>query len=179
MRQQTLRVAEGAALVALALALSYMERMIPLGLLIPLPGVKLGFANIVTVLALYGLGSATAFSVLVVRCVLGSMFGGGVSGLMFSLTGGILAMAVMALARYAKPLSIYGVSILGAAAHNAGQVLAAMVMMKSPAVLAYLPPLLLVGLFTGFLTGAVTAATLGALDKSGQLQKIKRRRTSA
>lgn len=176
MSRPTVRIAEGAALVALALALSYLERLLPLGLLIPLPGVKLGLANIVTVLALYGLGAGTAFSVLVIRCVLGSVFGGGVTGLLFSLTGGVLAMAVMAVTRGGRLFSIYGVSILGAAAHNTGQVLAAMAVMRSPTVAAYLPPLLLVGLATGFLTGAVTAATLGALAKNGQLQHIQSRR---
>ncbi|MEG2233191.1 MAG: Gx transporter family protein, partial [Oscillospiraceae bacterium] len=74
-----------AVLVAMALGLSYFERFIPLQLLIPIPGVKLGLANIVTMLALYFLGTGAAFIILIVRCVMSSIFGGGIAGLMFSL----------------------------------------------------------------------------------------------
>ena len=80
-----------ALLIAVALVLSYMERFFPLQLLIPLPGIKLGLANIVTVMALYFFGEKHAFTILVLRCVLGSVFGGGISGLAFSLTGGLLS----------------------------------------------------------------------------------------
>ena len=72
---KTKQLALSAVLVALALGLSYLERFIPLQLLIPLPGVKLGLANIVTMMALYFLSGRIAFSVLVVRCLLGSLFG--------------------------------------------------------------------------------------------------------
>lgn len=158
-----------AMLTALALALSYMERFIPLGLLVPLPGVKLGLANIVTLMALYFLGPRYAFSILVCRCFLGSVFGGGVTALAFSLMGGLLAMTVMALAKKLRFLSVYGVSLLGAAAHNVGQILAAMVLLKSPYAAAYLPFLLLVSMGTGFLTGAVASGLFRALLASGQL----------
>ena len=150
-------------LVALALALSYTERFIPLQLVIPLPGVKLGLANIVTLLALYWMGWKSAFSILILRCILGSVFGGGITGLMFSLTGGLIAMALMALYKKVPFFSVYGVSILGAAAHNIGQILAAMVLMHSVYVAAYLPYLLLVALFTGAATGAACAGVLRIL----------------
>ena len=76
-------------LTALALALSYMENLFPLTLAIPLPGVKLGLANIVTVFALYALGTAPAFLILIARCLLGAMFAGNMSALIFSLLGGV------------------------------------------------------------------------------------------
>ena len=126
-------------MIALALALSYTERFIPLQLLVPLPGVKLGLANIVT------------------------LFGGGITGLLFSLLGGVLAMSMMTLARRVKLFSIYGVSILGAAAHNVGQILAAMVLMQSVYVAAYLPYLLVVAVFTGLFTGGACAGVLRIL----------------
>ena len=157
------QIAQGAILVALALALSYTERFIPLQLVIPLPGVKLGLANIVTLLALYRMGGKSAFSILILRCILGAVFGGGITGLLFSLTGGLLAMSVMALCRKTPCFSVYGVSILGAAAHNIGQILAAMVLMHSVYVAAYLPYLLLVALLTGTATGAACAGVLRAL----------------
>ena len=157
-----------ALLIALALALSYTERFIPLQMVVPLPGVKLGLANIVTLIALYLLGPKYAFAILIPRCIFGAVFGGGITGLMFSLTGGILAMATMALARKLPLFSVYGVSILGAAAHNVGQILAAMVLMHSYYIGAYLPYLLLVALFTGFATGAACAGVLRAF-KAGNI----------
>ena len=159
-KNATRRMTLCAVLVTLALALSYTERFIPLGWVIPLPGVKLGLANIVTLVALYMLGSKSAFAILVPRCILGALFGGGITGLMFSLTGGILALGMMAWCRKAPFFSIYGVSILGAAAHNVGQILAAMVLMHSVQILAYLSYLLIVALFTGFATGAASAGVL-------------------
>ena len=160
---KTKRLTLCAILIALALALSYTERFIPLQMVIPLPGVKLGLANIVTLMALYLMGPKAAFAILIPRCIFGAVFGGGITGLMFSLTGGILAMVAMILAKRVPVFSIYGVSILGAAAHNVGQILAAMVLMNSRYIGAYLPYLLAVALFTGFATGAAGAGVLRAL----------------
>ena len=145
------------------MALSYTERFIPLQMLVPLPGVKLGLANIVTLMALYLMGPKAAFAILIPRCIFGAVFGGGITGLAFSLVGGLLAMAVMCLARKIPAFSVYGVSILGAAAHNVGQILAAMVLMNSVYIGAYLPYLLGVALFTGFATGAACAGVLRIL----------------
>ena len=160
---KTKRLALCAVLIALAMALSYTERFIPLQMVIPLPGVKLGLANIVTLIALYMMGPKTAFAILIPRCVFGAVFGGGITGLAFSLTGGILAMVTMIVAKKSPVFSVYGVSILGAAAHNIGQILAAMVLMNSVYIGAYLPYLLVVALFTGFATGAAGAGVLRAL----------------
>lgn len=162
----TRKLTLSAVLIALALALSYTERFIPLQMVIPLPGVKLGLANIVTLVALYTLGAKHAAVILVSRCFLGSLFGGGITGLMFSLTGGIFAMAVMAISSKIPFLSIYGVSILGAAAHNIGQICAAMVLMNSVYIGAYLPYLLLISLFTGTATAAAGAGVVRALIKA-------------
>lgn len=160
---KTKRLALCAMLVALALALSYMERFLPLQLLIPLPGVKLGLANIVTLIALYLFGPGVAFGILIPRCIMGAVFGGGITGLLFSLTGGLLAMSVMCLGRKVSALSVYGVSVLGAAAHSVGQILAAMVLMSSVYVGAYLPWLLGVSVLTGLATGAAGAGVLRVL----------------
>lgn len=155
-------IALSAVLVALALALSYTERFIPLQLVIPLPGVKLGLANIATLVSLYLLGWKATVPVVAVRCFLGGLFGG-LTGILFSLTGGLLALSVMALCKRAPIFSIYGVSVLGAAAHNIGQLLAATALMGSVHVWAYLPYLLLIAIFTGTATGAAGAGILRAL----------------
>lgn len=158
-----------AILISLALVLSYIERFIPLQMVVGLPGVKLGLANIVTLMALYFLGVKSAFTILVLRCFLGSFFGGGLSSLAFSLTGGVCALLIMTLIRKVKLFSVYGVSVLGAAAHNIGQIAVAMVFMKSVYVAGYLPYLLVVSIFTGLATGSVCAGVFRILAVSGQI----------
>lgn len=137
--------------------------MFPVSLLIPLPGIKLGLANIVTVYALYALGPASALAILLARCLLGAMFAGNASALLFSLMGGGLSMLVMIVLRHLPGLSIYGVSIGGAAAHNLGQIGAAMIVLGGTAVLGYLPVLLAVSLLTGTLTGFVAGLLFRAM----------------
>ena len=165
---KTKQVVQAALMVSLALALSYVERFIPLQLLVPLPGVKLGLANIVTMVALYCMTPQIAFGILVVRCILGCMFGNGVTALAMSLTGGICAFAVMLCSKRIPFISIFGVSILGAAAHNFGQVCAASLLLYSGYTFGYLPFLLLVAIPSGFITGTISAATLRVLTTAGK-----------
>ncbi|MDY4444044.1 MAG: Gx transporter family protein, partial [Butyricicoccus sp.] len=89
---RTKRIALCGMLSALALALSLMERMIPLELLIPIPGIKLGLANVVTMFALLFLSPKEAYSILLCRVVLASLFAGSVTQFLFSLMGGLLAL---------------------------------------------------------------------------------------
>ncbi len=152
-----------ALLTAMALGLSYLENFFPLSAAIPLPGVKLGLANIVTLFALYALGPGQALLILLARCLLGAMFAGNASALLFSLLGGLGALVVMALLSRSRRLSVYGVSTGGAAAHNCGQILAAMLTLGGTGPLYYLPVLLGVSLFTGGLTGFLTACLFRAL----------------
>ncbi len=152
-----------AVLTALALALSYLENLFPLSLAIPIPGIKLGLANIVTVFALYALGPAQALLILLARCFLGALFAGNMNALIFSLLGGVTAMVVMIALSRLRYLSIYGVSVGGAAAHNCGQVAAAVLTLGNTAPLYYLPVLLGVSLLTGALTGLVSACLFRAL----------------
>ncbi|MEG2176885.1 MAG: Gx transporter family protein [Oscillibacter sp.] len=153
-----------AVLTALALGLSYLENFLPLTLAIPIPGMKLGLANIVTVFALYALGPGEALCILISRCFLGSLFAGNLNALLFSMLGGLAAMLVMIALNRLRGLSVYGVSIGGAAAHNCGQVAAAVVSMGNLAPLYYLPILLGVSLFTGALTGFVAGLLFRALQ---------------
>ena len=163
MRITTKKLALAAVLTALALGLSTLENLLPVSLLVPLPGIKLGLANIVTVFALYRLGAPFALAILVARCLLGAMFAGNVSALLFSLMGGVLAMLTMIVLRRVRGLSVYGVSIAGAAAHNIGQICAAIVVLGGTAVLGYLPVLLGVSLITGTLTGFVASLLFRAM----------------
>lgn len=163
MKITTKKIALGAVLTALALGLSTLENLFPISFLIPLPGVKLGLANIVTVFALYELGALPALLILIGRCFLGALFAGNFNALLFSLMGGVLAMLVMIALKHLPALSIYGVSIGGAAAHNVGQICAAMITLGNTLVLGYLPLLLAVSLFTGTLTGFVSSLLFRAM----------------
>ena len=140
------RLTRCAVLTALAL---------PLTILFPLPGLRLGLANLVTVYALCRLSRREALLILLARCLLGALVGGNLTALAFSLTGGALALGVMAAAVRLGALSLFGVSILGAA-HNTGQILAATAVLGSDAPLVYLPPLLLCSLVTGAVTGGAS-----------------------
>lgn len=163
MKLTTKKLALCAVLTALALGLSTLESLFPVSVLVPLPGIKLGLANIVTVFALYRLGGIPALAILIARCLLGAMFAGNASALLFSLMGGVLAMLTMIVLRRVRGLSVYGVSIAGAAAHNIGQICAAMVVLGGTAVLGYLPVLLGVSLITGTLTGFVASLLFRAM----------------
>lgn len=163
MKIHTKKLALGAVLTALALGLSTIENLFPVTLFIPLPGVKLGLANIVTVFALYELGAVPALTILVARCLLGGLFAGNASALIFSMLGGLTAMLVMIGLKQLKRLSIFGVSIGGAAAHNVGQIVAAMITLGNTMVLGYLPFLLAVSLLTGTLTGFIAALLFRAM----------------
>ena len=163
MKITTKKIALCAVLTALALGLSTLENLFPISFLIPLPGVKLGLANIVTLFALYRVGILPALLILVGRCFLGALFAGNFNALLFSLMGGLLAMLVMIALKQIPALSVYGVSIGGAAAHNIGQIGAAMINLGNTLVLGYLPLLLAISLFTGALTGFVSSLLFRAM----------------
>ena len=163
MKLSTRQLTLCAVLTAMALALSYLENFFPLSLAIPIPGIKLGLANIVTLFALYALGPGQALLILVARCLLGAVFAGNMHTQIFSLREGVTAMLVRLGLSRLRHLSVYGVSVGGAAAHNCGQVAAAVLTLGNEAPLYYLPVLLGVSLFTGALTGLIAAFLFRAL----------------
>lgn len=171
---KTKRIALCGMLTALALALSLAERMIPIELLIPIPGVKLGLANVVTMFALLFLTPGEAYAILFCRVVLAALFAGSVTQLLFSLFGGVLALTTvwLLLHKQGKWFSFYGISAASAAMHNFGQVLAAMLVMQTMDIIAYLPLLLVSSIPMGFLTGAI----LDVLQKHmRQLRLVERK----
>ena len=141
-------------LLALSLALSFFENML-LPPLLPLPGVKLGLANIVTIFSLYTLSPYAAFTILILRSFLSSVFAGGVTALAFSLSGGILALFSMLFVKHFRCFSIFGVSILGAAFHSIGQIISASILFLSLSIFMYLPIMLIASIVTGFLTAFI------------------------
>ena len=141
-----------AILAAAALTIFVAEAQIPP--VLPLPGIKLGLANIITLVAMAILNRRDAGLILAVRIILGSVFTGGVSSLIFSLAGGALAYAVMAAVIGLFPENLmWVVSTLGAIGHNAGQLIAAVFVTGTPGILIYAPALLASAVITGVFTG--------------------------
>lgn len=161
-------------LISMAIVISYFERLIPIGVIIPLPGIKLGLANIVTIFALFYLGFQSAFFVTVIRCMIVSLLFGSLTSLIFSLSGGILALIVMSLLKkgYGVIFTMIGVSVGGAAAHNTGQIIAASFMLKSTAVFGYLPVLLLTSLVTGVLTAIASESLFNHMKRIPVFDKM-------
>lgn len=158
-------------LLALSLIVAYIEGIMPLQAVVPIPGVKLGLANIVIVLAVLLVGYFPAFIVMVLRCVMSSLLFGSVTTLAFSLSGGLLSFAVSSLLIrlfFPRSLSLIGISVAGAAAHNIGQIAAAAFFVYDTAIFYYLPFLIFAAIVTGCVTGAVMHVVYDKLLKSGK-----------
>jgi heptaprenyl diphosphate synthase len=158
------RVTRFALLVATAVVLHMVEGMFPPPL--PLPGAKLGLANIVGLVSLVALGWRAALSLVLIRTVLGSLIGGGLLGFGFILSfgAGMAATSAMALCRWAgrERFSLLGVSLLGALTHNLAQLALAAAIVRHTGLLTYLPYMLLGSLPTGAVTGLAAHAALAA-----------------
>lgn len=142
---------------ALALACNLLEALIPLQAFIPLPGIKLGLANVVSVYVLYYIGEKEAFSVTVCRCIIASLILGSVTSFAFSLCGGVLSLtSSVLLKKIAKSrVSFIGVCVIGASCHNLGQIAVCCAMFGTLAVVRYLPLLLLSSVICGGIIGGI------------------------
>mgnify|MGYP001229412677 CR=1 FL=1 len=150
-----LRLTRISVFTAVALVMHYLEGLLP-PLLAFAPGSKIGLSNIITLSAIIFLGYFDAFAVLIVRCVLASVFGN-VFGLIYSLGGGICAFAVMSLLyRFACPkISVIGISVLGAVAHNITQTFIAAAIVQQINLIIILPLMLIASVIAGVFVGIV------------------------
>ncbi len=155
------RVAYFGVFTALALIFSYIETLIPLQF--GIPGVKLGLANLVIVLALYKMGTGEAYLLSVVRVLLTGFLFGNYFSIIYSLAGGLLSLSVMALLRKNGGFSVMGVSLAGGVFHNIGQLIVAMLVVETFNVIYYVPVLLIAGMLTGLLIGIVSNEMLKRL----------------
>ncbi len=137
-------------LVALAFVFSYIETLLPS---VGIPGVKLGLANVVVLVALYGFGARDALVVALVRVVLVGFTFGNPASLLYSLAGGLLSFAAMAVLHRSDRLSVLGVSVAGGVCHNLGQLAVAALVLRIPDITWYLPVLVASGVATGALVG--------------------------
>ena len=157
----TKKVSYCAMMTALAMIFSYVESMIPINF--GIPGVKLGIANLVSVIGLYFLRPREVLMIVVMRILLtGFLFGNGMS-ILYSLAGGLLSFAVMVMIKKIRGFSIIGTSIAGGISHNIGQILVAACVVENLKMMYYLPVLLIAGAITGMLIGIVGSRILNII----------------
>lgn len=159
---KTKKIVLMALLTAIALTIFVVENQLPAP--VPIPGVKLGLANIITLVTMLLLGKQEAGAVLLVRVLLGAMFAGSPSTLLFSAAGGFLAWLVMCLTvGLFDQKQLWIVSALAGLAHNAGQLLTCALVVKTPGIFAYAPILAVSGVLTGVFTGLAAMYLIRAL----------------
>ena len=152
------RAAYFGVFTALALILSYVEILIPISF--GVPGVKLGLANLIIVIVLYKTDWKEALLLSVVRIVLAGFIFGNMFSILYSLAGGMLSLAVMAVLKKGGSFSVAGVSVAGGVSHNIGQLIVAMIVVETYQVGYYLPVLLIAGVLTGFVIGIISGEVL-------------------
>ena len=158
------RITRDALLLTAALVIYLLEAQLPP--LAPLPGVKLGLANIITVYAMFRVGAKDALAILLLRVLLGSLFGGNWMAFAYSLAGGIFCYAAMLLLRkILTEKQIWVASAVGAIFHNIGQTLTAMALFRTAAVAVYFPVLVASGVVTGVFTGLCAQFLSARLDR--------------
>ncbi|MBQ3192147.1 MAG: Gx transporter family protein [Oscillospiraceae bacterium] len=139
-------------LSAIALTIFMVEAQIPS--LVPIPGIKMGLANIVTVFAVFAIGPREGAAVLFVRIFLGAVFAGNFSTIFYSAAGGACAIAVtIFLKKILTPKQLWVAGALGAIAHSIGQMAMAITLTGTPGLAAYLPVMIGVSIITGTFTG--------------------------
>ena len=153
-----------AVLTAIALTIFMIENQLPSP--VPIPGIKLGLANIITLTARAILGRKEAGAILAARIIMGAIFAGSPSTFIYSAAGGILAYIVMCVTiGLFKENQLWIVSALAAIAHNAGQLGACALIVKTPGIFAYAPILAASGVITGVFTGFAAIYLIRAVKK--------------
>ena len=161
---KTKRLVLLALFTAIALTIFMLEAQIPSP--VPIPGVKIGLANIITVFVVFALGAKDGAAVLFCRVFLGAVFAGNFSTIFYSAAGGILAITVTILLKKVltgKQLWVAGA--LGAVAHSIGQMAAAILISGTPGLVTYLPVMIAISIVTGTFTGLCAQMLLNRGDK--------------
>lgn len=150
---RTRRLAMASMFACLALIFSYVEAIIPFS--VGIPGVKLGIANLVVIIALYEMSFRYAFTINVIRILIAGLLFSGLFGALYSLAGGLLSLLVMWGLKKANWFSMIGVSMAGGVAHNMGQLLVASLIVSNLKMFLYFPILMFSGIASGIMIGIV------------------------
>lgn len=162
-RMKSNKVATYGLLVALAFILSYIESLFPIP--VPIPGIKIGLANLVVITALYSMGTKEALVLAVIRIIMVGFTFANPSTMIFSLGGGLLSWLMMTLLKRSKLFSQVGVSIVGGISHNIGQIVIAIFVVENVNIIYYLPVLLISGVITGALIGILGSMIIKRVKK--------------
>lgn len=157
-----------ALLDAIALTIFMVEAQIPA--LVPIPGIKIGLSNIVTVFTVFAIGPWEGAAVLFVRIFLGAVFAGNFSSILYSGAGGLCAILVtMLLRKILTQRQLWVAGSLGAVAHSIGQMAMAIMVTGTPAIAVYLPIMIACSIITGLFTGLCAQVLI---NRGGSLWKI-------
>lgn len=156
-----------ALFVAVALIFSYIESLLPIPF--PVPGMRLGFANIAILAILYLYGMKNAFIVNIVRIILSSLLFGNINSFFFSVAGGMASLALMCLLKHIGRLHIISVSAVGGVVHNIAQVLISVCVLGSLSIGYLIPVFMILGLVTGIICGIVAGLFLKHIKIRGDL----------
>ena len=149
---KTRKLTQMALLTAIALTIFMVEAQIPA--LVPVPGVKLGLSNIITVFAVFAMGPKEAAAILFVRIFLGAVFAGNFSTIFYSAAGGALAIGVtIVLRKLLTQKQLWVAGVLGAVAHSIGQMAMAIAITQTVGLVSYLPVMIVCSIITGLFTG--------------------------
>ena len=150
-------------ILVFAMMVSYIERLIP-PLIPTLPGIKLGLANIVVLILMYLRGYKTALCLNVLRVLLTGLLFTGVWGTVYAMAGALLSFAAMSAFKASRCFGVVGVSVIGGACHNLGQICVAVLVMDSVKLFYYFPVLLISGVITGALIGYLAGIVINRLN---------------
>ena len=149
---KTRKLTQMALLTAIALTIFMVEAQIPA--LVPVPGVKLGLSNIVTVFAVFAMGPKEAASILFARVFLGAIFAGNFSTIFYSAAGGALAIVVtIFLRKILTEKQLWVAGVMGAIAHSIGQMAMAIAITQTVGLVSYLLMMIICSIITGLFTG--------------------------
>lgn len=139
--------------ISVTLVVGYLESFIPIPF--PVPGIKIGLANIVILWVLFAMNVKSAIIISLLRVVLSGFLFGNLYIMLFSFIGAALSLTVMILLKKTKKFSITGISIAGAVFHNIGQIIVAIIVLENSKIIYYLPFLIISGVIFGLIIGIV------------------------
>ncbi len=164
-RRQLLRtknVVYCGVLIAVAMLIGYVEQNLPLN--IGIPGVKLGLANAVTIVALSILGKKEAILITELRVLLTAFMFGKIFAMVFSIAGSVLSLVAMLCLKKTGKFSNVGVSVVGGVMHNVGQIIAAAILLHTKAIIYYLPILIVAGVVSGIIIGILSQTIIARIN---------------
>jgi len=165
MRLYNKNIAIAGLLIACGIIFGYIEYLFPLP--IGIPGVKVGFSNVITLISLYTLPLPLCLCILILRILISGAMFGNLFGIIYSLAGALFSFLLMYLFKKTDIFSILGLSMLGGVGHNTAQLVVACLLVSQMKIFYYMPILLISGLMCGFIVGYISNEILKRVKNKG------------